>query len=337
VKAWEWFVRSGDPSGIRTGDAYQMAMAHGELGAIKTNYPMLESTQYQGQEAVPTEVLAKIVEKRDPISVVRAAGAMADPVGSNAVVLPIEKNSAQKFGITTIDGTNTFTTQTSQPIDKLSGTVYLFTYNVPIDMQLIEDSVFPVEAWLNRRVGRGWGLTENQYFLVGSGSGEPQGAVVGGTAAFTTASGLTVAATEVVRVYHALPAEYRDTPVWVMRGATEGTIRGLTGNPFYFVGNGGMQGGAGNQSFPQGAGWLVDQRSKVFNSDEMAAIGVNAKPVLVGNFAAGYQIFERKTLTVLRDPYSQANKGLINLWFYFRETGGVVNSTAFQYILEASA
>lgn len=329
-KAFRHFVRTGDASGIRTGEAYEQFM--------KTDYHLLESTQYQGQEAVPTEVVARIVEFRNQFSVTRAAGAEVLPVGTNAIVLPVEKANPQQFGITTIDGSNNFTTLTQQPIDKISATIYDFTYNVPIGFTLLEDAVFDVEAWLARYVGRGLGLTENQYFLVGTGSSQPQGAVTGSTKGVDAASASALTAAEIVKLYYSVPAEYRDRVAWVMTGATEATLRQLAlSTTFPFVGTGGMYGGVGNGAQANGAGWLVAVNSAVFNSSAMDSIAASKKPVLVGNFEAGYVIFERKGLTVLRDPYSEAGKGIVNLWWHCRQTGGVKNAQALYHILTPTA
>lgn len=327
-KALNWFIKTGDPSGIRTGEAYE---------ELKTTYSLLESTQYQGQEAVPTEVVAKIVERRDPLSIIRAAGAEVMPVGTNAVVIPIEKNSPEKFVITTIDGTNTFDQTTQQPIDKAAVTIYMFTKSVPIDIQLLDDAVFDVEAWWSRRIARAMAITENYYFTIGSGSGQPQGLLTGATKGVDAAAATAIAAGEVVSLYHTLTSEYRDAVSWFMNGSVEGLIRKLNGTPFYFVGNGGNNGGAGNAGFPQGAGSLVGP-SRVFNAADMTStIAASSKPLLVANVNAAYSITERKGLTILRDPYTLANKGQINVLTFFRNSGAVVNPVAAQYILQPSA
>jgi len=117
---------------------------------------------------------------------------------------------------------------------------------------------------------------------------------------------------------------------WFMLGATEGTIRGLTGNPAYFVGNGGFQGAIGNSGFPQGAGWLVSPTSKVFNSADMDAYGTSKVPLVCGNVGAGFSIVERAGFTVLRDPYTLANKGLVNILMFYRQSSAVVNANAFK-------
>jgi HK97 family phage major capsid protein len=143
-----------------------------------------------------------------------------------------------------------------------------------------------------------------------------------------------ITADEIVKLYYSLASEYRDNVCWVMAGATEGTIRGLTvSTQFPFAGNGGSNGGVGNGNVPQGAGWLVDARSRVFNSDEIDLIAASKKPLCVGNFSAGYAIIDRKYMTVLRDPYSEASKGLVNLWFHARFSGGIVDTGAFKHAL----
>ena len=331
-KAFNWFLKTGDPMPIRTGEAFDQAVAAGDImPGLKTTYNLLESTQYQGQEAVPTLVANKIIEKRDPISIVRKAGADVQQVTSNAIVIPIEKASPEKFVITTIDGNNTFDQTTVQPIDKASVTIYMFTKSVPIDLQLLADATFDVEAWVGRRFARAMALTENYYFMVGTGTSMPQGIVAGASAGITSAASSALAFADLTNVYHSLTSEYRDDVSWFMNGTVEGLVRGVTGNPAYFVGNGGYQGAVGNTGFPQGAGWFVAP-SKVFNSADMDSYGTTKKPVVVGNVGAGYAITERAGFTVLRDPYTLANKGLVNILFYYRNSGAVVNTNALKLI-----
>jgi HK97 family phage major capsid protein len=324
-KAFNHYLKTGDPTPIRTGEAYN---------EMKATYELLEGTQYQGQEAVPTEVVDRIFTRRDPLSIVRAAGAQVIQVSTNAVVLPIEKASPEAFVITAEAGT--FDQTTVQPMDKASVTIYMWTRSAPISVQLLDDAMFNVEDWWGRRIARAAAITENKYFLVGTGSGQPQGIVTGSQKGLDAASASTLSATEIVKLYHSLASEYRDNVSWFMTGATEGVIRGLAGNPFYFVGTGGTQGGVGNTGFPQGAGNLVAP-SRVFNAPDMDEIGTSKKSVVVGNVNAGYVITERKGMTVVRDPYTLASKGEVNILAFFRNSGAVVNPVAFKHILHPTA
>lgn len=330
-KAFDWYLKTGDASGIRTGEAYQEF--------LKTDYHLIEGTQYQGQEAVPTEVYAGIVEKRATASFGRAGNAMIVPAASNAVVIPIEKASPQAMGIHTADAATAFTTLTQQPIDKLAATIYMFTYNLPYHLTLLDDAAFDIEGWGTRHIARAIVRTENTYMTMGTGSGQPQGAIYGSTLGVTAAAAAAVTSAEVAALYYKLPAQYQDNVVWAMLTATHGAVRGLGAptNGFAFVGNGGYNGGAGTGSAQPNAGWLVDPRSRVFTPEGVDALAASKKPIFAGNLNAGYAIVDRKGLTVLRDPYSEASLGNVNLWFHTRWSAGVIDADALYHIATPSA
>lgn len=328
-KAFDWYLKTGDASGIRTGEAYQEF--------LKTDYHLIEGTQYQGQEAVPTEVYAGIVEKRATASFGRSGNAMIVPAASNAVVIPIEKASPQAMGIHTADAATAFTTLTQQPIDKLAATIYMFTYNLPYHLTLLDDAAFDIEGWGTRHIARAIVRTENTYMTMGTGSGQPQGAIYGSTLGVTAAAAAAVTAAEVNSLFYKIPAQYQDNVVWAMLTATHGAVRGLSGNPFYFVGNGGSNGGAGQGGAQPNAGWLVDPRSRVFTPEGVDALAASKKPIFAGNLNAGYAIVDRKGLTVLRDPYSEASSGNVNLWFHTRWSAGVIDADALYHIATPSA
>ena len=335
-KAFNAFIKHNDVFAIRTGEAYEDWERQRGV-EVKTDYPLLEGTQYQGQEAVPTEVAKKIIEKRDPISLVRRAGADVMTASSNAMVVPIEKISPGKVSPVTVDGSTNFGEEQEQPMDKVSGVIYLFPLRQPIDLQLIDDATFDVEAWWSRRTARRMAITENYWFLIGNGTGQPQGLVNGASAGITGASASVFSFADVNSLYHSLKSEYRDNVAWFMTGTTEGLIRGLTGNPAYFVGNGGTQGGVGNTGYPQGAGGLIAPNAGVFNSPDMDAIGTSKVPVIVANCAAGYTILDRKLLTVIRDPYTLSGAGMLQITTFWRNSGYVTNSDAVKKLTTPSA
>jgi HK97 family phage major capsid protein len=333
-KAFNHFIKTGDGGGIRTGDAYEAMLR--ERG-MKADYPLLESTQYQGQEAVPTEVANKIFEKRDPISIIRAAGANVIPCGSNAITLPIESQGATRVAPATPDASTDFKTDEIQKIDKVSATVYLFPAVSIIDNATADDATFDLEAWEGRRVARRMAVTENYYFLIGSGSSMPQGLTYGGTNGLATSSTSAATVTDLPNLLAKLKAEYRDNVSWFMSGEVEALYRVLVGSPFQ-LSNYGNPGGQGQQGTTQGTGTFILPGSRVFNSPDMqTAFGTSRIMAICANIAAGYTIVERKLLTVIRDPYTLSRKGATQIVWNWRNSGYVTNSAAVQYAKTASA
>lgn len=61
----------------------------------------------------------------------------------------------------------------------------------------------------------------------------------------------------------------------------------------------------------------------VVEAPDMPSIAGGAFPIAFGDFAAGYRIFDRVALSVLRDPYSQATNGMTRFHGRRRVAGGV--------------
>ena len=342
MKAFMHYMKTGDNSGLRAdSEAYKSSpdllqgLGNGAPyarngkpaeGSAKTTYDMLEGTQYQGQELVPTEVYNRIMEFRDPKSIARANGAIVIPVGSNAINVPIEKTRLGKWVITS--EASTYDENAVQPLDKLALTIYKYTRLVQVAEELLDDSVASIEDWLMRALARSLARTENEDFLVGTGSGEPTGAMTSSGLGETAAGTATITFAETNNLYYSLNGEYRDDTAMVMRGATEGHLRGLTGNPAYFSG-----GGERVSGFPQGDDWLISTRNKVYNTDEIDALATGNKTILYGNFEAGYVIADRKRMSVFRDPYSDRKDGLINFLASTRMGAGVGITEAFKHMI----
>ena len=341
-KAFNYYLKTGDGRAIRDPERYReqqdlMEGAAGEVKAyfldhgMKTTYNLLESTQYQGQELVPTAVYDKIVELRDPQSVARAMGAEIIPVGTKTTNFPVEKTRSGKFVIAS-EGSS-YDANTVQPLDKVAITVYKFTRTIGMGLELMEDSVADVTKWWTRHVARMEALTENYYFTLGNGSGQPTGAITGGTAAFTTATGGALLATEVKKLFYSLTQPYRDKVAMSGTNLTEGAIRNLTGNFYAFAPT---PSGSVNGGISMGEDWIVAPSCKYFTLPDMAEIAISAKSLLVGNWAF-YIIAERSAMSIFRDPYSSAGSGLVNFHCHFRRGGAVTEAEAFQYLTGNSA
>jgi len=155
--------------------------------------------------------------------------------------------------------------------------------------------------------------------MTGTGSGQPEGVFVGGTAGLTFDAAATIAAAEVPELYHKLPDFYSEGAVWTTRNATLGILRGLTGNPFLF------------NPTPQGDapyGNLYGKR--VLLTDQVAAATTGLKSIIVGNWSF-YGLVERSGLVVSRNPWLYQASGQVSFFVHARWGGTVLQSEAFQY------
>ena len=61
----------------------------------------------------------------------------------------------------------------------------------------------------------------------------------------------------------------------------------------------------------------------VIEAIDMDDVGANKFPIAFGDFASAFRIYDRVSLSVMRDPYSVATKGLVR-FHARRRVGGVV-------------
>jgi len=106
---------------------------------------------------------------------------------------------------------------------------------------------------------------------------------------------------------------------WVTRNSTLWSIKSLTGNDRQYD-RGLLNQGDGKEL----VGYPVETSNKV------DAPGTTNKPLLFGNFNfVGKR--EEPGFTVLRDPYSRAEEGIVQLHYYFRTVYKVLQSKAVGY------
>ena len=280
-----------------------------------------EGTTTEGGYLVPDDFYPGIIAKRDEVSIARASGATVYQTSRDVINVPTENAKMSNFAITAEEAA---VTENEPTFSQVAITIYKFTKLVKVSEELLADEATNLNTYLSRAFGRALGLTENNYFLVGTGSSQPQGAVVGGTAGVTAASATAITASEVIELYYTLGAGYRSNAAWAMRDSTESAIRSLTGNPFLF----------GNT--PAGTGYEIDgiMGKRVFDSASMAAMTTGLKSVLFGNWEF-YGIAERQGLYIQRLNELYAASGQIGVLAKFRMGGAVTQAEAFQYLTQA--
>lgn len=101
---------------------------------------------------------------------------------------------------------------------------------IKVSEELLNDSVFSIEAYISREFARRIGNKEEESFIIGDGSGKPTGilaATGGAQLGVTTASATAITIDEVLDLFYSLKAPYRNKAVFIMNDATVKAIRKL--------------------------------------------------------------------------------------------------------------
>lgn len=117
--------------------------------------------------------------------------------------------------------------------DDIFGQVSIGAYKVAtmikVSDELLNDSVFNLEAYISKEFGRRIGAKEEEAFFVGDGSGKPTGIfhTTGGAADGVTTTGAAITFDDVMDLYYAVKSAYRKKAVWVLNDTTVKAIRKL--------------------------------------------------------------------------------------------------------------
>ncbi len=201
-----------------------------------------------------------------------------------------------------------------------------------VSWELAQDSAFDLESFVDRKLAERIHRKQAKHWATGTGVGQPQGLLTGGTTGITIASnavGMTFA--NIVAGTHVPDVAYREDgeSVWAMNDASVALLEGLMdGN------NRPLLGEANDSIAGKPVRTLRGYRIVIDNS--MPVFGASAKAAVFGNIKRGYIIRDVKevTLIVLRELY--ARTGQIGYLAWARADGMVQDANAFTVITSAA-
>lgn len=309
----------------------QRGVRQPQLDALKASTDWLNETDNAlGGYLVPREYYQEVVKPLQELSALRKAGARVIRTSVPLVYIPT-MNAAGRWSIvseaTSSTSSATYPETDNPTFGQVPVTVYKFGSVVRVSEELLADAV--VDIWgnvLQPDFVNSMAATENYFFVVGTGSGQPQGILAGGSLGKQAASTSAITADEVIDLYHSLDPRYRERAVWLMNDTVAAALRKLKDNNGQYLWQPGLREGAPDILL----GRLVIIVSTMPNP------AASAKPIAFGDFSY-YYIVEREGLFVQRMTERYAEYGQVGFRAYFRAGGAVVNSGAIKYLQMATA
>ncbi len=198
---------------------------------------------------------------------------------------------------------------------------YMYTSKlVRVSYQLLQDSAFDLESWLQRKLGERIGRILNQHFTTGTGTNQPDGlatsAVVGkqGTTGQTTS----VIYDDLIDLIDSIDPAYQGNAKFMMSQTARKSVRKLkdtTGQPLW------------QPSVLAGVPDVLLGYPYVLNQD-MPSPAASAKSILFGDFREAYLIRLVTDLNVMRLNERFADFLQVAFAAYERADGTLQNSAA---------
>lgn len=285
-----------------------------------------------GGYAVPREIDEMIAAQLKTVSPIRAISQVVQT--STAGYRKLITNSTAASGWVSETGARPETvTSKFNEIVPPSGELYA---NPSASQAMLDDAAFNLEEWLAGEIANEFARAEGAAFVNGTGTNQPKGFLTQPTATTTdatrafgtlqhvvsgNASGFdTAPELKLIDLVHSLRAGHRQGAVFVMNSKTLAAVRKFKAADGTFL----WQPGIYENAPARLLGYPVVE------AEDMPDVAANALPIAFGNFKNGYLIAERKTTSILRDPYT--NKPYVNFYATKRIGGQVLDSDAIKLL-----
>lgn len=283
TKAFDMFLRKG-----------KEALASDEVKALRV------SDDTAGGYVAPAEFSAEVDKNLVQFSPIRSA-ARVGPTSSGSVIIP--KRTGRPTG-SWVGETETRPAaasaygQAEVPVDEMA-------CYVDVSNKLLEDAAVDVGAEVAFDVAEEFGRLEGSAFVVGNGDKKPIGFMTDDNVSFTVSGSASVIGDAdggingLIGLMYALHPFYRSRGVWMANGTTIGALRKLKDGDKNYIWQPSVQAGQPDTLLGR----------PIIEAPDMEDIGAGAFPLVFGDFASSFRIFDRVGLSILRDPYSLATTG----------------------------
>ncbi|MGI9359504.1 MAG: phage major capsid protein [Paracoccaceae bacterium] len=310
LKAWDNFMRKGESQ-----------MDPMELKALTVG------TAATAGNLAPAEYVEELLKVITEISPVRSIARVRQT--SNKEIEVPSKTASFAAAWTAETGTRSETTGYTTSLNTIP-THEMYAL-VDISSQLLEDSVFDLEAEMNIEFAEQFAKAEGAAFIAGNGTNKPTGISNGTTVSHTATGAATAAITtdNLMDLVHDLKTDYARNATFLLNRNTLGIIRKLKDTAGQYIFQTGFSGQSGLPNTILGSPYL--------ECPDVADAASAAKSVYYGDFRRGYMIVDRVSLSVLRDPYSQASTGNVRYIARRRVGGEVVLAEAMRVLKHATS
>lgn len=278
--------------------------------AVEEVRALIVGDDTKGGYLAPAEFQAEVVKGIIEISPIRQAVRVGS-TSAGSVILP-KLTGRPTAGWVGEDEERPETTQTYGQIEI---PVHELACWIDVSLRLLEDAAINVESEISSELAQEFAAKEGEAFSNGNGVKKPLGLQqVTGIPEVINGHATNLSSDKLLSLMYSLPAPYRNSGSWLMNGTTLGLIRTLKdGNGNYLW----------QPSYQAGQPSTLLGRP-VIEDPEMPDPSSGTFPVFYGDFSKAYRIYDRVGMSILRDPYTQATKGMVRFHARRRVGGGPV-------------
>ncbi len=282
---------------------------------------MSTTTPAEGGYTVATEYFRQLTEAMKAFGGIREEATIIQTGTGAQMNFPAADATSEEGEIV---GQNGAVTGLDTTFSNISVDVYKYSSKkIAVPFELIQDSMFDIEAYINRLLAMRIGRITAKHFTVGTGTSQPRGIVTAASSGKVGTTGQTASVTydDLVDLEHSVDPIYRARPgaCFMLHDNSLKVVRKIKdsqGRPIFVPGyEQGMPGGAPDRLLGR----------PICISQEMPTMAANAKSILFGDLGS-YLIREVMDLTLFRMADSNfILNGQIGFVAFNRQGGNLID------------
>ncbi len=277
----------------------------------------------KGGYLAPAEFQAEVIKGIVEISPIRQAVRVGS-TGAGEVILPKLTGRPTASWV----GEDEERDETTMTYGQIEIPVHELACFIDVSLRLLEDSAINVESEISTELSQEFAVKENAAFSDGNGVKKPLGIQqAAGIAEIVNGHATNINADQLIALMYSMPAAYRNNGSWLMNGTTLGKVRILKdGNGNYLW----------QPSYQAGQPSTLLGRP-VIEDPTMPDAANGTFPIFYGDFNKAYRVYDRVGMSILRDPYTQATKGMVRFHARRRVGGAPTLTEALRKLKMATA
>ena len=293
----------------RASDEYKADFGNILRGKPPINNVLSTSPDSDGGYLVPVEFERQIIVGLEEANVFRSLAKTITTSAERKIPVAATHSTAQWTA------ENAAYTESDPTFAQKTIDAFKLTDLAKVSNELLQDSMFDIEAYLAAEISRAFGVAEEEAFCVGNGTGKPAGVFTasGGQLGVTATSASAITVDNVIDLIYSLKSAYRRNAVFLMNDVTVSALRKLKDNNGAYLWQPSVQAGQPDRLL----GYPLN------TSPYAPVVAANALPIAFGDFS-NYWIADRMGRTVQRLNELYAGNGQVGFIATERVDGKVI-------------
>lgn len=283
---------------------------------------MSEGVDADGGYLVPEEFERQIVTGLEEANVIRSIAKVITTSAERKIPIAATHSTAQWTA------ENAAYTESNPTFAQKTIDAFKLTDLVKVSIELLQDSMFDLEAYIAGEFARAFGVAEEEAFCVGTGTGQPSGIFTasGGTVGVTNSSATAITVDNIIDLVYALKSPYRRNAVFLMKDVTVSALRKLKDSNGAYLWQPSVQAGQPDRllGYP------------LYTSPYAPAVAADALPIAFGDFS-NYWIADRMGRSVQRLNELYAGNGQVGFLATERVDAKVILAEGIQLLQMAGS